>query len=183
MGRGIIKNSINLLAGLQQIAGSRSAFIMTKTDIAKAIGLSIWNPQLEDKIKQLVDSNRINIQNLGKRTGYRIEILKPLISEEMSDLAIQNAVKSDDSLKHIVNVNNTNQNECEKIDIEIEKRKGIDDINQIFDDFENITNNLVIKCKNLYEENVRLKALNENLQERERAWMTRATLYRQQINK
>ena len=56
-----------------------------------------------------------------------------------------------------------------------------DDIDDIFDDLRNVTRNLVSKCQELKEENEQLKMLLNNAREREKKWMTQATLYRQQL--
>ena len=177
MGR--IKNSIQLLAEMQHIAGTRKAFIISKTDLAKAVGLSTWNPMLQTKLDKLCNKNRISVTNLGKRTGYRIEILKPLASEEISDLTLQN--NDDKTIDVIASIQNTNNDICKKIEQNITNVKDAEDIDNIFDEIGNLTNGLITKCRNLHEENVRLKTLNETLLEREKKWMTRATLYRQQI--
>ena len=178
MGKKKIKNSLQLLAAIENFAGIRNAFIITKKDLAKICNLKTWSPQLEEKLNDLINNNRIATKSLGRQAGYRIELTKKLTPEEMSDLAIQDDIDGELLLSQI----NTNSDECEILNKEIEDISSTDDIEEIFNEFKSSTEKLVTKCKDYHEENIRLKMLVENLKMRERKWQEQAVLYSRHLN-
>ncbi len=146
------------------------------------------------KVRKLQHENRIEIIRHGIKSDFDLNLIKPLTTEEISNLKLLKSNKKGSSKKQVITheeeqiINSLPQG---KLNDEARKQMLLNeiaavgtssnsDIDKIFDDLTNVSRNIISKLSELKDENEQLKFLLENAKEREKIWMTRAIMYRQQ---
>ena len=190
-----ITSSEGLLLKLEEQMGMKNSLTVNYKMLAKKLGLGSWSKSLTEKLEKLQHENRIEIIRHGIKSNFDLNLIRPLTAEEKSNLRLLKSKKKGSSKKQVITreeeqiINSLPQG---KLSDEARKQMLLDkvaavrassnsDIDKIFDDLTNISRNVISKLSELKEENEQLKFLLENAKEREKIWMARATMYRQQL--
>ena len=188
MNKKSITTSEQLLYELEKLMGTKGKLRETYIGLAKKIGHSFWTRSLTAKMDKLIADGRIELDRENKRGKFVITLRKPLTTAEKRIFDLNKSDEEQDTIvdpsyldnyipKGSLNVSGV----ASTTKVAAYTPQDNEDIDEIFDDFRNITRNLITKYQELQEENRKLEVLLENAKDREKKWMAQATLYRQQL--